>query len=169
MGQRQFCNPILGAQAAFLRRRRLLRWQRQATRRSLHIYIADPLSPPNLEAKNVQSVQNSLARFFSQAREQLGVQVKTLNGVGAPPNGRASTEWKQAVGGMETVRTQLGVVQRNVKVAKLKDQKALEKFTADLGDQMQALSNYPGPVAILSPNPEIGPAIQAEPRCKKLS
>lgn len=130
---------------------------------------AKPLTPPNLEAPNVETTQQSLARFFTQAREQLGVQVETLEKVGAPPNDRASTEWQQAVGGMETIQQQLGVVQKSVKAAKLDNQKDLEEFTTDLGKQMDVLSNYPGPIAILTPNPEIGPAIQAEPRCRNLS
>lgn len=130
---------------------------------------SDPLTPPNLEADDVTTQQRSLARFFSQARSQLGVQIKTLNGVGAPPNGRASTEWKQAVGGLETIRQQLGVVQKSVVAAKPKTQKELEAFTTQLGEQMNALSNYPGPIAVLLPNPEIGPALQAEAGCRKFS
>lgn len=128
-----------------------------------------PLTPPNVGADEVDTTQRSLTRFFSQAQDQLGVQIKTLESVGAPPNNRASTEWQQAVGGLKTIRQQLGVVQKSVAAAKLENQKDLETFTTDLGRQMEALSNYPGPIAILSPNPEIGPALQAEPGCRKLS
>lgn len=131
---------------------------------------AKPLAPPNLsDSAGVETTQRSLVRFFSQARQQLGVQLETLEEVGAPPNGRASTEWQQATGGLETIRGQLRVVERSVKSAKLENKKDLEKFTADLGQQMEILSSYPGPIAILSPNPEIGPALQAEPGCQKLS
>ena len=130
---------------------------------------SEPLTPPTLEAAEVGTTQNSLARFFTQAQKQLEAQVTTLEKVGAPPNGRASTEWTQAVGGMETISQQLGVVQKSVKAAKLDNQKDLEKFTTDLGKQMDVLSNYPGPIAVLLPNPEIGPALEAEPRCRNLT
>lgn len=144
----------------------------RAWAKKLCVAMADagkPLSPPNLEAADVQTTQRSLVRFFSDAQEQLKVQVTTLNKVGAPPNGRASTEWQQSVGGMETISDQLGVVSRNVKAAKVSNQKELKKFTTDLGQQMDVLSNYPGPIAVLLPNPEIGPALKAEPACSKFT
>lgn len=140
--------------------------------KKLCVAMADagkPLSPPNLEAPNVDTTQRSLVRFFTDAQKQLRVQVTTLEKVGAPPNNRASTEWTQAVGGMETIAQQLGVVKKSVQAAKLDSQKDLEKFTEDLGGQMEVLSNYPGPIAVLLPNPEIGPALKAEPSCSKFT
>lgn len=126
-----------------------------------------PLAQPAINSSDADKAQRSLVRFLGQVGDQLGVQLQALKQVGAPPLKGTGADWERTVGGMTTVRTQMAAVERRMQRAKVENSKDLRKVMEQMGQQMSALSTYRGPVATLAIDPRIGPAVQAEPSCRK--
>lgn len=126
-----------------------------------------PVKQPKANSSDIQTVQRSFVRFFDQVGSQLGAQLKALEAIGAPPIKGSEADWQRTVGGMTTVQGQMEQVEKQMKAADLKNKQDLEAFMKGVGEQMQTLTTYRGPVATLALDPKIGPAVIAEPSCKK--
>lgn len=128
-----------------------------------------PVKQPQSNSSDVVKAQRSLVRFFGQVEAQLGAQQQVMVAAGDPPIKGAEAEWQRAVGGMDTVRDQLQTIEKKLSSADLKSPQDLQNYMKTLGGQMQILTNYQNPIASLSSNPTIGPALAAEKSCARFS
>lgn len=128
-----------------------------------------PVKQPQSNSSNVVKAQRSLVRFFGQVEAQLGAQQQVMVAAGDPPLKGAEAEWQRAVGGMDTVREQLQTVEKKLAGADLKNPQDLQRYMKTLSGQMELLTNYQNPIAALSSNPTLGPALAAEKSCARFS
>lgn len=128
-----------------------------------------PVKQPQSNSSDVVKAQRSLVRFFGQVESQLGAQQQVMVAAGDPPIKGAEAEWQRAVGGMDAVREQLQSIEKKLSSADLNSPKDLQNYMKTLSGQMQILTNYQNPIASLSSNPTLGPALAAEKSCARFS
>lgn len=128
-----------------------------------------PVKQPQSNSSDVVKAQRSLVRFFGQVEAQLGAQQQVMKAAGDPPIKGAEAEWQRAVGGMDTVRQQLQTIEKKLSSADLNSPQDLQNYMKSLGGQMQILTNYQNPIASLSSNPTVGPALAGEKSCARFS
>lgn len=129
---------------------------------------AKEVQPPDVAGGSPEATKKALVAFFVSVGGQLGDQINAIEEIGPPP-GDDPAGWKAAVKRMKKTEAGVEDIRKSLRASSPKSSEDIDKIVADLGEQMQTLTQYEGPVADLSKDKALAAALSAEPACAKVS